>query len=390
MQLNKVLTYCSYRVYNNSICFLLKNINFEEFFVAFSRDVTIEKYNREIFRKVEAEISISQWGERMKSRLMKLLVLSLVLLLLLSISLACDSKDKEKSPQKKVALIMEGAISDMGWNATSYEGLKKIEALGAQIGHTENTPVSDAADAIRTFADDGYDVIFMSSSSYQDLAMELAEEYPDVQFFLINSRVTADNVRSFAIQDAEQGFLMGALSALLTKTGTVGFIGGLEIAPILNGQKGYDQGVRYVNPDIRILSQNTGSMDDVSAAKELAKAFINEGVDVLSPMATQATLGVMEAAEEMGVYALCYGLNQETVAPNAAVVAVVKDTSIVYEVAYKSYLEGNMPREILPMGVAQGVVRVGDFYLDVDQAIIDQIKEIENKLAKGEITISLD
>ena len=390
MQLNKALTYCSYRVCNNSICFLLKNINFEEFFVAFSRDVTIEKYNREIFRKVEAEISISQWGERMKSRLMKLLVLSLVLLLLLSISLACDSKDKEKSPQKKVALIMEGAISDMGWNATSYEGLKKIEALGAQIGHTENTPVSDAADAIRTFADDGYDVIFMSSSSYQDLAMELAEEYPDVQFFLINSRVTADNVRSFAIQDAEQGFLMGALSALLTKTGTVGFIGGLEIAPILNGQKGYDQGVRYVNPDIRILSQNTGSMDDVSAAKELAKAFINEGVDVLSPMATQATLGVMEAAEEMGVYALCYGLNQETVAPNAAVVAVVKDTSIVYEVAYKSYLEGNMPREILPMGVAQGVVRVGDFYLDVDQAIIDQIKEIENKLAKGEITISLD
>lgn len=319
-----------------------------------------------------------------------MLAILTILVLIVNALFGCNSDKKEQESQKKVALIMEGAVSDMGWNATSYEGLKKIEAMGAQIAHTENTPVSDASDAIRTFAEDGYDVIFMSSSSYQDLALELAGEYPDIQLFLINSRVTAENVRSFAIQDAEQGFLMGAISALLTKTGTVGFIGGLEIAPILNGAKGYDQGVHYVNPDIKILSQNTGSMDDVSAAKELAKAFIGQGVDVLSPMATQATLGVMEAAEEMGVFAICYGLNQETVAPNAAVVAVVKDTSIVYENAYRSYLAGDMPMAILPMGVAQGVVGVGEYYLDIDQDIKDKIQEIQDKLASGEIIIKLD
>lgn len=326
----------------------------------------------------------------MKSNLTKMLALGLAILLALGVLAACDSGEKKDDPKKKVALIMEGAVSDMSWNATAYEGLKKIEAMGAQIGHTENTPVSDAAEAIRTYADDGYGVIFMSSSSYQDLALEEAKKYPEIQFFLINSRVTDENIRSFAIQDAEQGYLMGALSALLTKTGTVGYIGGLEIAPILNGAKGFEQGVKYVNPDIKILSQNTGSMDDVSAAKELGKAFVSQGVDVLCPMANQASLGVMEAAEETGVMAIGSGLNQETVAPNAAVVAIVKDTSIAYEAAYKAFLAGDMPMEVLPMGAAQGVVFVGDYYIEVDQAIKDQIDAIQKKLASGEITINLD
>lgn len=320
----------------------------------------------------------------------KLLAITIVLVLAIGVVAACDSGEEKDDGVTKVALIMEGAVSDMSWNATAYEGLKKIEKNGAQIGHTENTPVSDAAAAIRTYADDGYKVIFMSSSSYQDLAMQEAEKYPEIQFFLINSGVTAENVRSFAIQDAEQGYLMGALAALLTKTGTIGYIGGLEIAPILNGAKGFEQGAKYVNPDVKIISQNTGSMDDVNAAKELGKAFVGQGVDVLCPMANQASLGVMEAAEEMGIMAIGSGLNQETVAPTAAVVAIVKDTSIAYEAAYKAYLAGNMPMEVLPMGAAQGVVFVGDYYLEVDQAIKDQIDDIQKKLASGEIKINLD
>ena len=327
----------------------------------------------------------------MKKTWTKLLAMALILILAMGVIAACDGGKKEEDDGKhKVALILEGAISDMSWNATAYDGLMKIKALGYEVGHTENTPVSDAAEAIRTYADDGFDVIFMSSSSYQDLALEEAEKYPKIQFFLINSGVTADNVRSFAIQDAEQGYLMGALAAMLTESGTVGYIGGLEIAPILNGAKGFAQGVKYVNPDLKIVSQNTGSMDDVQAAKELAKAFVDEGVDVLCPMANQASLGVMEAAEETGVLAIGSGLNQETVAPNAAVVAIVKDTSIAYESAFKAFLAGDMPMEVLPMGAAQGVVFPGEYYQEVSQEIKDKLDDITKKLASGEIKINLD
>lgn len=325
-------------------------------------------------------------------------ILALVLSLLMVFAIVSGCAKPEEAPaqeqtsggdQKRVALILEGAISDMSWNATAYEGLKKIEALGAQISHVENTPVSEVADAIRSFADEGYDVIFLATSSYADAGLAVSKDYPDVQFFVINANISEGNITSFAIQDAEQGFLMGALAALLTETGTVGFIGGQEIQPIINGGKGFTQGVAYVNPDVKVLANNTGDFNDVAGAKNLAKTMVDNGADVLAPMANQASLGVMEGAEEAGVKAVGSGANQETVAPNAAVVAIMKDTSIAYEAAYKMYLEGNVPSEVIRMGAAQGVVHVGPYYIDIDQAVKDQLQEICDKLAAGEITIDL-
>ena len=313
------------------------------------------------------------------------LVLSILLTFGLMVGVTAESDKKVK-----VALILEGAISDMSWNATAYNGLKKIEALGAEVKYIENTPASSVADAIRIFGDEGYDVIFLSTNSYADAGAATAKEYPNTQFFFINSNIVDTNCASFVIQDAEQGFLMGALSALLTQSKTVGFIGGLEIQPIKNGGQGFAQGVAYVDPSIKVLAQNTGSFDDVNAAKELAKSFIGQGADVLSPMANQASLGVMEAAQESGTSkAIGSGLNQETVAPDAAVTAIVKDTSIAYEAAFKTYLEKKIPSEPIKMGAAQGVVYIGDYYTTVSDDVKAKLADIYTKLAAGEITITL-
>lgn len=290
----------------------------------------------------------------------------------------------------KVALILQGPISDMSWNTTAYNGLKKIEALGAEIGYTENTPLTSAADAIETFIENDYNIVFLSSNELQDIATEAAVKYPHVQFFLINATYTADNARSFAISDVEQGFLMGALASLISKTGTVAFIGGMPINPIIKARTGFEQGARYVNPEINIIAQDTGSMDDTNAAKELARAMVAQGADVLCPVADQSSLGVMEAAEETGVLAIASGENQNSVAPNAAVVAIVKDTSIAYEAAYKSFLDGKMSAEVLPMGVREGVIYISDYFLGVDEQVKTQINDIYEKIAAGEITFDLD
>lgn len=322
----------------------------------------------------------------------KLLALTLSLIMMLSVFAGCASKDKpeDKSKEKiRVALILEGAISDMSWNATAYKGLEKIKAMGAEVAYVENVPASSVSDSIRTYGDEGYDVIFLSTNSYADAGKATAKDYPDTQFFMINSNVVAENVASFAIQDAEQGFLMGALAALLTKSGTVGFVGGLEINPIINGGKGFQQGVKYVNSAVNIIATNTGSFDNVSAAKETAKAMVGKGADILAPMANQASLGVMEAAQEAGVKGIGSGLNQETVAPDAAVVAIVKDTSIAYEAAYKAYLDGKISNEVLKMGAEQGVVYIGEYYTDVPSEVKDKLKSISEKLASGEIKIDL-
>lgn len=323
----------------------------------------------------------------------KFLSFALSLLLVLALLAGC-AKPAEPVPSSgnekvRVALILEGAISDMSWNATAYQGLQKIEAMGAETRYVESVPVSEVADAIRTFAEEKYDVIYLATSSYADAGLAASKEYPDIQFFIINARIAEGNIISCAIQDAEQGFLMGALAALLTESGTVGFIGGQEIQPIINGGKGFEQGAKYVNPNITILANNTGDFNDVAGAKNLAKTMVGRGADVLAPMANQASLGVMEAAEEEGIKAVGSGANQETVAPNAAVVAIMKDTSIAYEASFKSYLDKAVPKEIFRMGAAQGVVHVGKYYIDVPQDVKDQLQAICDKLAKGEITIDL-
>ena len=322
----------------------------------------------------------------------KLLALMLTLIMSLSVFTGCasngESSDK-KDAKKRVAIILEGAISDMSWNATAYAGLKKIEAMGAEVAYVENVPAASVTDSIRTYADEKYDVIFLSTNSYADPGAAAAKDYPNTQFFMINSGVIAKNVASFAIQDAEQGFLMGALAALLSKSGTIGFVGGLEINPIINGGKGFSQGAKYVNPDIKVIATNTGSFDNVSAAKETAKAMIGQGADVLAPMANQSSLGVMEAAEEAGIKGIGSGLNQEKVAPKAAVVAIVKDTSIAYEAAYKAYLDKTISDKVLKMGAEQGVVYIGEYYTDVPTDVKDKLKTIAEDLASGKIKIEL-
>lgn len=342
----------------------------------------------------------------MRKNLLKLLSFCLVLSFMLIAAVACDSGETPETtdppPSKteagirsdgkpnKVGLILEGAISDMSWNSDAHRGLEKIEALGAETNYTENTSVSEAPDAIRAFAEDGYNIIFLSSSSFQDVTKETALNYPEVMFFVINATVDEPNVRSVQVQDFEQGFLMGALASLLSETEVVGFIGGFQFEPMIKGGQAFTVGAEYVNPDCKTIVEFTGDNDDVRGAKELAKAMKQQGADCLGTMAGPASLGVVEASEEEGIYCLPPGRNMNTVGPTTTVAPVMKDTSIAYEAAYKMFTEDALPDGIIKMGASEGVVYVGDFYIDVDQKIIDEIKDINNKLASGEIVIDLD
>ena len=230
----------------------------------------------------------------------------------------------------KVALILQGPISDMAWNATAYKGLTEIEKLGAEISYQENVAVTSLADSMRTYATEGYDLVFLSTNSYQDIAKTTAPEFPDSQFVLINGNATEGNLCSLQIADEEQGFLMGAIAAIVSENKSVGFVGGEEITPIINGQKGFEQGAKYIDPDIKINATLTGSMSDVNRAKETAKAMLETGVDAIAPMCDQSAIGVLEAAEEGGAKSVASGPEQAASAANGGVVAVVKDASMAF------------------------------------------------------------
>lgn len=291
----------------------------------------------------------------------------------------------------KVAGLMDGPISDMGWNASAYSGLQKIEALGAEISFVESVPVSDHEETLINYAESGFQLIIANSDSFQDAVMRVSPSYPDVQFIIINGRETTANVRSFQIADEEQGFMMGAIAALTTETGTVGFVGGMEIPPIMNGEIGFHEGVKYVNSGLKVLSTLTGNFHDAAQAKGVADAMVDNGADVLAPMADVASLGVMEAAEERGIYAVAPGLGQEESAPNATLITVIKDTSVAFEVAYKLFLDGALEEKTYSMGAADGIISLSGWYPGAGDKVSDEVKDqvqaIYDDLAAGTIKV---
>lgn len=312
-------------------------------------------------------------------------------------SSAAESSEAESSAAEtkhRVACILGGPISDMSWNYTAHQGMLKIEALGAEIAYQENVENSGLADCVNTYANDGFDLIFISSNSYEETLMPIVADYPNTTFIIINGATSKDNVYSYAVADEAQGFLMGALCALVSENKNVGFVGAMEITPILNGKAGFEQGAKYVDPEITVNAVMTGTFTDVNAAKETALAMIGQGVDAIAPMCDDAALGVDEAAEQGKILCVASGEGQQTIAPNAVITAVVKDTSMVYEAAYKNYLEGKLTTGSVPkMGAAEGVVYLSDWYeagANVSDEVKTKINEIYTALAKGEITINLD
>jgi basic membrane protein A len=330
----------------------------------------------------------------------KFLVLALALIVTLSL-VACTSQGNNsevsnpENPNVRVACILSGPISDMSWNYTAYQGLKKIEAMGAEISYQENVENSALPDCINTYAADGYNVIILSTNSYEEAAMPIIEDYPDTQFIIINGGTTKGNVTSYAVADEDQGFMQGVVTAVLSKTQKVGFVGAMEITPILNGRSGFEQGAKYINESIEINAVMTGSFTDVAAAKETAKAMIVAGVDAIAPMCDNAALGVVEAAEEGGVIAVASGEGQNTVAPNAVVCAVIKDTSIIYERAFQDYLDGKLTGDtgVVKLGAKDGVVYLTDWYdtkIDISDDAKAQISAAYKALVDGEVTITLN
>lgn len=298
----------------------------------------------------------------------------------------------EPAAEVKVAAIFAGAINDGSWNETQYNGLLRIEAQGAKISYMENVSDTNAAEAARTYAEEGYSLVYLSTNSFQDHCIPVAADYPDTIFIQINGTEITDNFISLRVADEEQGFMQGVAAALLSETGKVGFVGGMEINPIILGSSGFQQGVDYVNETygLNVTAQrvNTGNFTDVNQAKETAIALIESGCDVIAPMADDASVGVMEAAEEKGVMAVASGSSLISSAPTATRLVVIKDISLTYDATYALFTSGELnPTSVAVFGAKEGVVACTDFGSDVSAEVKGQIEEVFAKLAAGEIVI---
>ncbi len=247
-------------------------------------------------------------------------------------NLNLDAKGHEKF---KVAMLLPGSISDAGWNALAFEGLKAIEKeLGAEISHAETRTPSDQEEQFRSYALDGYNLVFGHGYEFQDPAKAVAPDYPETIFITSSGGTITDNISPVNFRVEEPAYLLGIMAGMMTQTNKLGVMGGQNIPSVNSTFMAFEGGAKSVNPEVEVSWVYVGNWEDIGKGKELALAQIAEGVDFIFPNADAAGLGAYEAAETAqkdGKTVYTFGANRDKsdISPTVIANAVITPNAFV-------------------------------------------------------------
>ena len=200
-----------------------------------------------------------------------------------------------------VALIMAGSIADGGWNTLGYKGLEQLKEEGFKTAYTENVDPANIATVARGYADDGYDLVIGHGWQFSTAFMEVAPQYPDQKFFVVTTGPEEGVPANLAFFDPSaqyQGYMAGALAALVSKSNTVGFVGGGDNPVQRMVGNAYAQGAEETVPGTKVLQVITGDYNDAAKGREAALTMIGNGADTLWHAADITGLGVVTGAVE--------------------------------------------------------------------------------------------
>jgi basic membrane protein A and related proteins len=193
---------------------------------------------------------------------------------------------------------------------------------------------------VRRMAEKGASPIIAMSFSQASAIEKIAKEFPKLQFAIIDDVVKLPNVQSIVFKEQEGSFIVGLMAASASKTGKVGFVGGMDIPLIRKFQCGYEQGAKYANPKAEVFANMTGTTgaawNDPARGGELAKAQFSKGADVVFAAAGGTGMGVYQAAKDSGKLAIGVDSNQNHLQPGTMLTSMLKRVDVaVYNVSKK-------------------------------------------------------
>ncbi len=259
--------------------------------------------------------------------------------------------------QATPAVIFDmGGKFDKSFNEAAFRG---AEAWKKETGQSylefEIANPAQREQAMRRMAERGANPIVGVGFSQGTPMEKVARANPKLQFALIDAVVTLPNVQSILFKEHEGSFLVGMLAAMASKTGKVGFIGGMDIPLIRKFQCGYEQGARYANPKVEVTMNMTGTTpaawNDPTRGSELAKAQFAKGVDVVFAAAGGTGIGVYQAAKDSGRYAIGVDSNQNHLQPGTMLTSMVKRVDVAVARAMKGVTPG-----LTVLGLAENAV----------------------------------
>ncbi|WP_120633156.1 BMP family protein [Ruegeria sp. EL01] len=272
-----------------------------------------------------------------------------------------------------------GGKFDKSFNESAHNGaLRYGEASGNSFSEFELQSEAQREQALRRFAQRGHNPIITAGFSFQSVLEVVADDFPDTNFVAIDTVVDRPNVRSVVFREHEGSYLVGILAAMASESGTIGFVGGMDIPFIRRFSCGYVLGARSVNPDVDVIQNMTGTTaaawNDPVRGGELTKTQISEGADVVYHAAGGTGRGVLQAADDAGILGIGVDSNQNYLHPGSVLTSMVK---LVDEAVFAAMSDGDAGGEFSTGIVSLGVDNGGVSYsLDEHNAdlISDEMK----------------
>ncbi|HEU4509501.1 MAG TPA: BMP family ABC transporter substrate-binding protein [Pyrinomonadaceae bacterium] len=334
--------------------------------------------------------------------------LALVLALLVFASLfstGCGSSLAARDQSKiYVGIVFDiGGKDDRSFNAAAWEGVQRAaKDLPIVLRDIEPGTPNAIEPAIRAFAEQKFDLIIGVGFAQAPILEAVAKDYPNIQFAIIDGVSKLPNVASLVFKEHEGSYLVGILAAKASRTGTIGFLGGMDIGLIHRFAQGYEEGAKSVNPNIRVIRSYVGVTDHAwnnpGKGKELALAQIGNGADVIFTAAGNSGLGAFDAVEQQGIqngrathFVIGVDSNQNMVKPGFVLTSMVKRVDnavydIVNDVVNRRFSAGLHVFGLDKDGVGYAM---DDFNKPlVPQDAIQQAEEAKKKIITGEIKVT--
>jgi basic membrane protein A len=293
----------------------------------------------------------------------------------------------EVETEYKVAMILDSTISDGGWGAACYNAMVEgAKRTNFETQYTDALNSADFASTMRSYCDLGFNLIFAPGNQYSDAVKEVAAEYPDVDFALLNGTVEAENIVSL-LPDAKQiGYMAGALAGLMSKTNSIGFVGGMELDTTKMKLASFEAAAKAVNPDIMVYSAYAGSFSDTAKGKEIADSMISlYDVDVMFGDASAVDSGVREV---LANYEGKYDIGQPsdllaTQESSVIISSVVTDNATMIELCMNDVKNDTFGNKTIYGDLANGALSIGTFSDLVPEEMRAEYMTIAKSIAEG-------
>ncbi len=292
------------------------------------------------------------------------------------------------------AIIFDlGGKFDKSFNEAAFNGATRwATETGGTFKELEMQDEAQREQALRRLAEAGANPVVMTGFAFGDVLNKVAPDFPNTKFAIVDMVVEQPNVKSVVFNEHEGSYLVGMMAALASKSGTVGFIGGMDIPLIRKFGCGYAQGVKAVNPDATVILNMTGTTpeawNDPVKGAELAKAQKSQGADVIYAAAGGTGIGVLQAAADEGILSIGVDSNQNYLHPGSVLTSMLKR---VDNAVYEAFKEGeNLTPGINVMGLANDGV---GYAMDEHNAALvtpemqAKVDEAAAKIKSGELVV---